>query len=355
MDPNVRFHRARQLIALVAALLLTSLLTAAGAGADPIAQKRAEAARLATQLEAQNQRVSVLAERVDAARLKAEQVGGSLATAEAKLADAARASDAARSRLRNLAIDAYLRGGAAAPSGTLAGHDDPAVRQGYIDQLTGSHTEALDAMRSARLSLGEQRAALQAAKHQANAAFASVAGAERSAAQAEAAVRASLAKVKGELGQLVAAEQARREAVDRARTASALRASRSRSGSFGPTPPVGKGASFAVEAARAQLGKPYQWGGSGPDSFDCSGLAMYAWRYGGVSLSHSAEAQYNETAHIALADIQPGDLVFYGSPISHMGIYVGGGQMIHAPHTGDVVRYAPIDHGGMPVGIGRPG
>ena len=354
-DPKAFFRRARQLLTLLAALLLASSLTAAGAGADAISQKRAEAARLASQLDAQNQRVSVLAERVDAARLRADQVAGSLATAEAKLADATRASDAAKARLRNLAIDAYVRGGTAAPVGTaFSSQEDPSVRQGYIDQLTSGHAEALDAMRAAKLSLGEQRAALLTAKQQANQALAAVASAERAAAQADAQVRASLAKAKGELGQLVAAEQARREAADRARASSALRASRSR-GSFGPAPPVGKGASFAVNAAMAQLGKPYQWGGSGPDSFDCSGLTMYAWRYGGVSLSHSAAAQYNETAHISLADIQPGDLLFYGSPISHVGIYVGGGQMINAPHTGDVVRYASINHGGMPVGIGRPG
>jgi cell wall-associated NlpC family hydrolase len=181
-----------------------------------------------------------------------------------------------------------------------------------------------------------------------------VASAERQAGQAEAQVRASLAKANGELGALVAAEQARRDALNRSHAATAMRASRSRP-TFGPAPPVGHGAGAAVQAAMAQLGKPYQWAGAGPDSFDCSGLTMWAWRAGGVGLSHSAAAQYSETAHVSLADIQPGDLVFYGSPISHVGIYVGGGQMIHAPHTGDVVRYASIDHGGVPVGIGRPG
>lgn len=353
-DPKALFRRARQLSAVLAVVLLTSLLGTAGAGADPIAQKRAEAARLASQLEAQNNRLSVLAEKVDAARLKADQIGGSLAKAEAGLAAATKASDAARSRLKSMAVDAYVRGGTAAPEASpMATDENPAIRQGYLEQLTSGQNEALDAMRAARLSLGEQRATLQSAKNQANQILAGVASAERQAAQAEAEVRASLAKAKGELGTLVAAEQARRDAADRARTSSAMRASRSRS--FGPPPPVGKGASFAVNAAMAQLGKPYQWGGSGPDTFDCSGLTMYAWRYGGVGLPHSAAAQYSSTAHISLADIQPGDLLFYGSPISHVGIYVGGGQMINAPHTGDVVRYASINHGGMPVGIGRPG
>jgi len=354
-DQKALFRRARQLTALLAVALMTTLLTTAGAGADPIASKRAEAARLASQLEAQNNRLTVLAERVDAARLKADQVNSSLASAEAKLAAATQQSDAAKSRLKGMAVDAYVRGGTAPPAASVTGPDNPAIRQGYLDQLVAGQNDALDAMREAQLSLKEQRTNLQAARTQANAALASVAKDERAAAAAEAQVRASLAKAKGELGTLVAAEQARRDAADRARSSAALRASRSRSGSFGPAPPVGHGASFAVQAAMAQLGKPYQWGGAGPNSFDCSGLTMYAWRYGGVGLSHSAAAQYSETAHISLADIQPGDLLFYGSPISHVGIYVGGGQMINAPHTGDVVRYAPINHGGMPVGIGRPG
>ena len=340
---------------LVVALLATALLGVGRASADPITDKRAEAARLASQLDAQNNRLSLLAEKVDAARLRAEQVAGALGKAEAGLAAATRASDAARARLKAMAVDAYLRGGAIAPAASsLSGADNPAIRQGYLEQLTSGQNDALDAMRAASMGLREQRASLQAARSQANAALASVASSERQAAQAEAQVRASLAKAKGDLGTLVAAEQARRDALDRSQAAAAMRASRSRT-NLGPAPPVGHGAGAAVQAAMAQLGKPYQWGGSGPESFDCSGLTMWAWRAGGVGLSHSAAAQYSETAHVSLADIQPGDLVFYGSPISHVGIYVGGGQMINAPHTGDVVRYASIDHGGMPVGIGRPG
>ena len=354
-DQKALFRRARQLTALMAVALMTTLLTSAGAGADPIASKRAEAARLASQLDAENKRLTVLAERVDAARLKADQVGSSLASAEAKLAAATQQSDAAKSRLKSMAVDAYVRGGAVAPAASVTGPDNPAIRQGYLDQLVSGQNDALDAMRAAQLTLKEQRANLQAARSQANAALAAVAKDEKAAAAADAQVRASLAQAKGELGALVAADQARRAAADSARSAAALRASRSRSGSFGPAPPVGHGASAAVQAAMAQLGKPYQWGGAGPNSFDCSGLTMWAWRAGGVSLSHSAAAQYSETAHVSLADIQPGDLLFYYSPISHVGIYVGGGQMINAPHTGDVVRYAPITQDGGPVGVGRPG
>jgi cell wall-associated NlpC family hydrolase len=98
----------------------------------------------------------------------------------------------------------------------------------------------------------------------------------------------------------------------------------------------------AVATAQAQLGKPYQFGAAGPGSFDCSGLTMYAWAAAGVALAHFTGAQYAASTHIALSQLQPGDLVFFYGDLSHVGIYVGGGTMIHAPHTGDVVRYASI-------------
>src|SRR5205807_8390059 len=121
----------------------------------------------------------------------------------------------------------------------------------------------------------------------------------------------------------------------------------------GPAPAVKSGAGAAVNTAKAQLGKPYVYGGAGPDSFDCSGLTMYAWRAGGVGLPHSAEMQYNSIAHISVSQLQPGDLVFFYTPIEHVGIYVGGGQMIDAPYTGAVVRYDSIYNPNL-VGAGRP-
>jgi cell wall-associated NlpC family hydrolase len=118
-------------------------------------------------------------------------------------------------------------------------------------------------------------------------------------------------------------------------------------------PPVSAGASAAVEEAKRQLGKPYVFGGAGPDNFDCSGLTAWAWKAGGRTLPHSATAQYNMLPHVAISDLQPGDLVFFGSDIHHDGIYVGGGQMIHAPQTGDVVKYSPIARPDL-VGAARP-
>jgi cell wall-associated NlpC family hydrolase len=108
-------------------------------------------------------------------------------------------------------------------------------------------------------------------------------------------------------------------------------------------------AAIAVATAAAQVGKPYQWGAAGPDSFDCSGLTMFAWAAAGVGLPHNAGAQYAVTAHIPLSALQPGDLVFFFGDLSHVGIYVGGGTMIHAPHAGASVEYASIDAMGTTV------
>lgn len=110
----------------------------------------------------------------------------------------------------------------------------------------------------------------------------------------------------------------------------------------------------AVAAAESVLGRPYVWGASGPSSFDCSGLTMWAWAHAGVGLSHSSSAQYGSGAHVSQSALQPGDLLFFYSPISHVGMYIGGGQMIHAPHTGDVVRIATPMWSDF-VGAVRPG
>ena len=115
----------------------------------------------------------------------------------------------------------------------------------------------------------------------------------------------------------------------------------------------------AVSAAMRWLGTPYSWGGGtagGPSEgfaqgagiigFDCSGLTLYAWAQAGVSLAHYTGDQWNQGVHInAISDLIAGDLVFFGSDLGHMGMYIGNGQMIHAPHTGDVVKISPISSG----------
>ena len=126
-----------------------------------------------------------------------------------------------------------------------------------------------------------------------------------------------------------------------------------------PTPapaPSGDPAS-AVAFAAAQLGDAYRWGAAGPDSWDCSGLMMMAWRAGGISLPHSSAGQYAASTPIAAADLRPGDLVFWGaspSGIYHVAMYVGGGEIIHAPRTGRPVSRESMYYWTAPDYFARP-
>ena len=110
--------------------------------------------------------------------------------------------------------------------------------------------------------------------------------------------------------------------------------------------PAGKRA-IAVKKACAMIGRPYVWGANGPSSFDCSGLTQYAWAAAGVSLTHYTGDQFKETSYVSRANLQPGDLIFFYGDRHHVGIYVGNGLMVHAPHSGDRVRMAHIDD--MPI------
>ena len=130
-------------------------------------------------------------------------------------------------------------------------------------------------------------------------------------------------------------------------------------GTGGSSSGTSTGAQAAIDYARAQIGKPYQWGATGPDRFDCSGLTMRAWEQGGVQLPHYSVAQYEQAAKVALGNIRPGDLVFFGSnkadhnSIYHVGLYIGGGNMIEAPYTGANVRISSIWRSSL-FGAARP-
>jgi cell wall-associated NlpC family hydrolase len=159
--------------------------------------------------------------------------------------------------------------------------------------------------------------------------------------------------VKSELGQLVAQQRARQLAAARlaeARASAQASATQSQSG-FGVSASVG-GAAVAppsqytgvVAIAMRYLGVPYVWGGASPGGFDCSGFVMYVYAQVGVSLPHYTGAQWSMGVPVARSDLEPGDLVFFDG-LGHVGIYIGGGQFIHAPHTGTVVQISSLDSG----------
>jgi peptidoglycan DL-endopeptidase CwlO len=142
-----------------------------------------------------------------------------------------------------------------------------------------------------------------------------------------------------------------------AAAARAAAAQAAQSGSTGaptnlPNPPASTLGGQAVQIAERYLGVPYVWGGASPSGFDCSGLTMYVYGQLGVSLPHNAAAQYGSLPHVSESDLQPGDLVFFDG-LGHVGIYIGGGEMIHAPHTGTVVQISTLSGGGSFDGAAR--
>jgi cell wall-associated NlpC family hydrolase len=177
--------------------------------------------------------------------------------------------------------------------------------------------------------------------------------------------RQLLSSIRGQIEQMKAAEAARQLQLARvARERLAAQAqtqsqsqpqSPSQSQASAPAPVVGASASTpegssvappsthggVVGVAMRYLGVPYVWGGSTPRGFDCSGLVMYAFAQIGVSVPHSSYAQYGMGTPVSMSQLQAGDLVFFAGA-SHVGIYIGGGQFIHAPHTGDVVKISSL-------------
>ena len=314
-------HR-RRLGVLVGIALLSSPFLATAGSATPLGDKQAEAARLAAQIDAQGARLSALDEQYNRAVLKVQESADALAAAERDITSANDRFAKARVRLARHAVAAYVHGGATSVVEQFAQSDgtDLTLRNQYIETAAADERNAIDSLKASREDLGRLRERLVAA--------------EQARQDAEARRRA--------------------QAVLSARQAQTAHGSRSSAPPVSkPAPPQGKGAAQAVAVARAQIGKPYSWGASGPDSFDCSGLTMYAWRAAGVSLPHSTYAQWAATAHISQSDLQPGDLVFF-SGLNHVAIYSGGGMMIEAPHTGLNVREVPLRTGDF-YGASRPG
>ncbi len=166
--------------------------------------------------------------------------------------------------------------------------------------------------------------------------------------------KAVLARLSAQERQSIADEEKRATQAANAEGREAAKASTSTKSESEPAATgTGRGAR-ALAFAKAQIGKPYRFAAAGPDAYDCSGLTSAAWKSVGITLPRTSQTQYSAGRAVAKADLEPGDLVFFYSGLSHVGLYAGNGMMIHSPRPGKSVQYIKMSY--MPyVGARRPG
>lgn len=317
---------ARTLVSLLAGSALISALVTA-VGATPAGDLQAQAAAINAQIQAKGATVAALGEQLNAAQIRVDAAKAQIGQLEAIVQQRA-------------AVLYQTKGNGSVFDLSATNALDLVVRSKYTSIIDGRDRQLIDQLKAAKHSLSQQRVALSAAKTEADAA----------AAQEQ----RLLAQVTGQLAVAVAQQQQQQQQaavlasvkVVTSAQPSAAPASASGTPNWAGPAPAG-GAAAAVAFARAQVGKPYKYAAAGPDAYDCSGLTMRAWQAGGVSMPHFSGAQYSMFPKVPMNQLQPGDLVFPSDPNAHVGIYVGGGMMVHATHTGDFIREDPISQPGL--------
>lgn len=336
------------------------MTSARPAGADQLESAQAEATQIAGQIQAQGQQLAVLSEQYDQDQIHSQQLDQQVAQTEAEITQTKAQVSSTRDQLRQLAIADYTAGGSTDGLEQIfsPGGERSAAVQEYQQVASESVSGAIDRLNQSESVLNAQESALQSTQSQARATLAAAQSAKDSAQTELASQQVTLSKLKGHIATLVAQKQAAEAAAQAAAFQARVAAAQLDAGSgLSPVPAVANGGGgAAVAAAESQIGVAYVWAGATPGvGFDCSGLTMWAWAHAGVSLSHSAAAQYAESVHVPLSDLQPGDLLFYqeGDTIGHVTMYVGPGEMVQAMETGTNIQITGIWTSGL-VGAGRP-
>jgi len=340
--------RKRQLVTLLVAVpAIAGLLVLAGsAGADPsVTSKRAEAQQAMDQINQMDMQLEQVGNKWQGAYIHLQQTTGKLDSTRVTLGMARRSLGAARHALARRVISVYMEQGNESDS-TVAILFQATSLQDMIDRIEAAQRISdHDAQVVKQVTVFGKRVAAQATaleKMQARQrALLSQVTVEKHSLEAKKAEReAYVKKVKHEIASLVAEQQ--RQAEIRAAQAKVTVSHYSST----PSPVYGRAPSSAVgtsvvSAAMSKLGANYVWGAAGPSEFDCSGLVVWAFAQVGISLPHYSYDQMSGGVGVSFSDLQPGDLVFfYGG--GHVGIYIGGGQFIHAPHTGTVVQVSSL-------------
>jgi cell wall-associated NlpC family hydrolase len=283
--------------------------------------------------------LEVLTEQFNEARvtLAAQQEAAKAAAATMEQATAQLA--AAQQEVRGLARSAYTGEGLGSFQALLTSESADA----FVDRVTtlqlvaGHQGEILETAAAANAAAAQAQATAQQAAAEAQSQYDAL-------AQKQAALQVEVDSYRAAFEQLSAQEK--QAAIDsHGADDRASRDDREAAPASGPVVANSEAAQIAVDSAMAQRGKPYVWAAGGPNSFDCSGLTAYAFRAAGINLPHSSLSQSRMGQAVSRDQLQPGDLVFFYSPVSHVGIYIGNGQMVHAPTSGDVVKVAPLMSG----------
>jgi cell wall-associated NlpC family hydrolase len=327
----------------------------------------------------------VLTQRYDQTLVDEQRAAAAYRETQARLKYAQQAQNASQRQLAGLAAQEFETGGGFGPMTSMLGN--AGGPQGYLNEVGLGQVLASDGTdtlaeaqannvvagafrKQAHELLAAEQGDLKAATHLKLAVEAAVAQ-QQAYVQASQSKRNSLASQlatqKAHVSALKSARQAAlaAEAAAAAARAAAAAAASQQSSTQAPSWAPSSGASatqgdIAANWALSQIGKPYQWGAAGPDTYDCSGLTMEAWAQAGVALLHYTGYQWEEGPHVSLDDLEPGDLLFYATDnsdpatIHHVGIYIGNGEMVDAPYTGAFVRIDSIYQPGIPIGAVRP-
>jgi peptidoglycan DL-endopeptidase CwlO len=332
-------------------------LSTASATADPgtVAAKESQAQQVLAQINSIDVSLNSAVEQYNLANVRLRQIHGDLRDNKLQLTVARAALARSQKALERRLVGVYTSGSQNSTLSVLLGAtslNDLINRVETISSTSKEDTRIVNEVVAARLAIQRHRRELESAQSRQQQVVAQKA-AERQHIETQLAQRRQLlSSIRTEIQHIKAVEAARQlqlAAAARARLASGQTAP------AGPAPVVGvsgstpEGSTVAppnthggvVGIAMRYLGVRYVWGGASPSGFDCSGLVMYVFAQIGVALPHSSYAQFGMGTPVSMSQLQPGDLVFFAGA-SHVGIYIGGGQFIHAPHTGDVVKISSL-------------
>ena len=362
---NARSIRLRPVVSLLA-LIVVALIAGFAPGAahaDRLANARAEADQAQADLQVLNDKVAVAAEAYNAAQQQLDETNAKIDENQQVLAATKSNLSVSRRELSTMLVDAYRQGNPDLIAFLLnANSIDSLIDQTrFIQRVTGHAEGVVRDVRRYTSDVKQREQALEEERGARQSALQDRATQEASVRETLAARTRLLNSLSTEIQGILAQREAAQRAADAARaaqaggiladaSAGAGNADLSIGGSVGggadysasiPAPPSSSTGGSAASVALGQLGTPYVWGGGAPGGFDCSGLIAWAYAQVGISLPHYAAAQYSMGTPVPMDALEPGDLIsFHGS--GHIGMYIGGGQYVHAPQTGDVVKVSTL-------------